>query len=70
MTDNGTLFIAALNWLTEKYHIQHIRISPYDSKANGIVERSHHTIHESLVKACNGNITQWPTLAPHVFWAD
>ena len=39
--DNGTLFIATLNWLADKYHIRHIRISPYNSKANGIVERSH-----------------------------
>ena len=22
------------------------------------------------MKACNGDITQWPSLAHHVFWAD
>jgi hypothetical protein len=34
------------------------------------VERSHRTIRDSLVKACNGDISQWPTLAHHVFWSD
>jgi hypothetical protein len=70
VTDNGTPFVAALDWLAQKYGITHIRISAYNSKANGIVERSHRTIRDSLVKACNGDITQWPFLAPHVFWAD
>jgi hypothetical protein len=70
VTDNGTPFVAALNWLSEKYHINHIRISAYNSKANGLVERSHRTIRDSIVKACNGDVTKWPALTPHVFWAD
>jgi len=70
VTDNGTPFVAALNWLAQMYHICHIRISAYNSQANGVVERSHRTICDSLVKACNGDITQWPVLAHHVFWAD
>jgi len=70
VTDNGTPFVAALDWLASKYHIRHIRISAYNSKANGIVERSHRTIRDSLVKTCNGDITQWPLMAPHIFWAD
>jgi len=70
ISDNGTPFIAAIDWLGQKYSIRHILILAYNSKANGLVECSHHTIWDSLVKACNGNITQWPTLACHVFWAD
>ena len=70
MTDNGTPFVAALDWLANKYHIRHIRISPYNSKANGIVKRSHHTIQDSLIKACDSDITQWPNHAAHIFWAD
>ena len=68
--DNGTAFVAALDWLSEKYHINHIRISAYNSKANRIVERSHRTIRDSIVKACNSDITQWPNMTSHVFWAD
>ncbi|KIJ60530.1 hypothetical protein HYDPIDRAFT_177375 [Hydnomerulius pinastri MD-312] len=66
-TDNGTPFVAALDWLrvAAKYHLRHIQISAYNSKANGIVERSQHTI-----RGCNGDITQWPALAHHVVWAN
>jgi len=70
ITDNGTPYVAALDWLADRYGIRHIRISPYNSRANGIVERQHRTIRESLVKACEGNTTKWPTRAPHIFWAD
>jgi hypothetical protein len=70
VTDNGTAYVAALDWLANKYGIRHIRISAYNSRANGIVERQHRTIRESLVKACEGDTSKWPTLAPFVFWAD
>src|SRR5882724_9650098 len=36
--DNGPAFIAAVGYLSEKYGIHHIKISPYNSKANGMVE--------------------------------
>ncbi|OAX31670.1 hypothetical protein K503DRAFT_667526, partial [Rhizopogon vinicolor AM-OR11-026] len=68
--DNGTPFVTALDWLAQKYHIHHIHISTYNSKANGIVECLHRTIWDSLIKACNGDITQLPLLAPNIFWAD
>jgi hypothetical protein len=70
VTDNGSAFVAALDWLARKYGIRHIRISAYNSRANGIVERQHRTIRESLVKTCEGNVSKWPALVPHVFWAD
>jgi transposase InsO family protein len=68
--DNGTPFIAAIDWLAVKYGIRHIHISAYNSKANSLVECAHRTIRDLLVKTCNGDITQWPTLTHHVFWAD
>ena len=70
MTDNGTAYVAALDWLAKRYGIRHIRISAYNSRANGIVERQHRTIRESIVKACEGDIVKWPTVAPFAFWAD
>ena len=70
VTDNGTAYVAVLNWLSSRYEIRHIRILAYNSRANGIVERQHRTIHDSLVKACNGDASQWPAVAPFVFWAD
>jgi len=70
VTDNGPPFVAAVNWLAEKYHIHHIHILAYNSQANGIVEWSHHTICDSLMKACDGDIMQWPKFMPYTFWAD
>jgi hypothetical protein len=70
VTDNGTPFVAALDQLSKRYHINHIQISAYNSCANRIVKHSHWTIHDSLIKSCNSNITQWLILTPHVFWAD
>ena len=70
MTDNGTAFVAALDLLAGRYGIKHIRISAYNSHANGIVEHQHRTIQESIIKACEGNISKCPTVAPHAFWAD
>jgi len=70
VTDNGTAYVAALDWLQDKYGICHIRISAYNSQANGIVERQHRTIRESIFKACNGDDSSWPMVAPFAFWAD
>jgi hypothetical protein len=70
VTDNGTAFVAALSWLEQRFGIRHIRISAYNSRANGIVERQHRTIRESIIKACEGNASKWPSVAPYAFWAD
>ena len=70
ITDNGAPIVAGLDWLAKAYHITHIHISPYNKQANGIVKRSHRTIHESIVKTCVGEIRRWPVITPHVFWAD
>jgi len=58
------------NWLAKKYNIHHIRISAYNKQANGLAERNHRSISESIVKACDGDISRWPEVTPHVFWAD
>jgi transposase InsO family protein len=70
VTDNGAAFVAALDYLANRYDIRHIHISAYNSRANGIVEHQHRTIRESIVKACKGTIAKWPAIAPHAFWAD
>jgi len=55
VTDNGTAYVTVLDWLSSRYGIRHIRISAYNSRANGIVERQHRTIRDSLVKTCDGD---------------
>lgn len=44
VSDNGKPFVAALKLLEKKYHVKHIRISGYNSHANGIIKRSHFNV--------------------------
>jgi len=41
VTNNRALFKKAVKWLEEKYGIKGVIISPYNSQANGIIERLH-----------------------------
>lgn len=70
VTDNGTAFFKACKWLASKYHIKHIRISSYNSRANGIVERPHFDVHQALFKAADGNTSKWSDVAYSVFWSN
>jgi hypothetical protein len=70
ITDNSPAFIEALNWLVEQYEIHHIHISPYNSQANGIVERHYLDVREAIMKVCDGEERKWPTTMHTVFWAE
>jgi len=49
ITDNAAVFIKALDYLAKKYKIHYIRISGYNSRANGLVERPHFNVQQALV---------------------
>ena len=51
-------------------NIPQIRITPYNHHANGVVERGHFIIHEALIKACKGKLTNWPLKVPEILFAD
>jgi hypothetical protein len=70
ISDNGRPFVKALEYLAKKYHIHHIRISGYNSRANGLVERSHFDVQQALYKAVDGDQAKWSRSAYSVFWAD
>ena len=70
VTDNGAEVQEAFAELVRRYGIPHVRISPYNSKANGVVERGHFIIRESIMKACQENPKQWPNHVRHAFFAD
>ena len=70
ITNNGPAFLKALAHLEKHYHIKHIRISGYNSRANSLVERSHFDVCESIFKACDGEESKWSTTAYSVFWAE
>jgi hypothetical protein len=70
VTDNAGQFIAALKWLAAKYGIIGIRISAYNSQANGPVERGHWDIRQSIYKATGGDARKWFWFFPQMLWAE
>ena len=57
-------------WSEKKYGIKGIRISSYNSKANGRIERPHWDIWQMIWKATGSNPTKWFWFFFHVLWAD
>ncbi|KAG6869472.1 hypothetical protein C0995_002851, partial [Termitomyces sp. Mi166 len=55
VTDNGAPIIKATAYLTKQYHINHIQISEYNKRANGLVERPHFDVRQALIKAADGD---------------
>jgi hypothetical protein len=70
VTDNGSPFKSAVEWLAKKYGVKGIRISPYNSRANGKIERPHWDIRQMLYKATGGSVNKWYWFFHHVLWAD
>lgn len=70
VTDNGGPWVKAVEWLAAKYGIHHIRISGYNSRANGPVERRHYDVREAVSKACEGDLSTWTEKIFYVFWAE
>lgn len=70
VTDNGKPWVKAADQLRKQYGINHIRISGYNSQAQGIIERKHYDVRESLIKSCDGNQSIWPKAAHAIFWAE
>jgi hypothetical protein len=70
VTDNGSPFKKAVNWLENKYGIKGVTISPYNSQANGTIERPHWDVRQMLYKATNGKVHRWYWFLHHIMWAD
>ena len=70
MTDNAAPYIAALDYLAHRYGIHHIRVSGYNSQANGIVESKHFDFREAMMKTCKNDESKWLSVFPEVLWAE
>ena len=70
VTDNGPAFVKAAAWLHDHYHVLNIRISSYNSQANGAVERRHRDLREVLVKMLGAECKGWDEALPAVLWAE
>ncbi|ETW76002.1 hypothetical protein HETIRDRAFT_455614 [Heterobasidion irregulare TC 32-1] len=65
VSNNGPAFIKALDQLAKKYHVWHIRISGYNSRANGITEQPHFDVRQALFKAVDGDQAKWNLTGTH-----
>jgi len=71
ISDNAESFKAAVQWIEKKWGIKHITISPYNSQANGSIERPHWDIRQMLYKATGANnVKHWYWFLTAVLWAD
>ena len=70
VTDNAGQMRKVLDWLEHKYRIDGIKISPYNSQANGKIERAHFDLRTALAKATNNDLTKWYWYLKHILWAD
>ena len=72
-TDNGLEVKGAFAKSLEEYCIPHIRISPYNFQANGVVKQGHFTIQEAIVKACETKkleLHNWANYVSFALFAD
>jgi hypothetical protein len=70
VTDNGPEVKGAFEHLLMRVDIPQIKISPYNSQANGVVERGHFNIREAIVKSCGKHITHWPDKVHQALFAE
>jgi hypothetical protein len=59
VTDNGPAFLKVMEYLSKRYHLNHICISGYNSRTNGTVECSHFDVRQSLFKVVDGDQKRW-----------
>lgn len=58
--DNGPEFKGAVKYLFDKYNIICVLVAPYHPEANGVAERAHPTLVNSILKASGTNASDWP----------
>ena len=68
--DGGSENLNLTKDLLEHYKITRTVISAYHPQANGLVERGHDAIVNSLAKYCSKNPEEWVKYLPLALWAD
>src|SRR5258708_26662097 len=67
--DNGSEFKGAVENLMYKYKVPVVRILPYNSQANGKIERTQCTYLEAIWKVLQGETNQCPSKLGYTLWA-
>ena len=68
--DNGSEFFGVTELLLQKYKVPVVRISAYNSRANGKIERTHQSYMDSIWKVCEGQVVEWPNWLNYALWAN
>jgi hypothetical protein len=68
--DRGSENLNLTKDLLEHYKIKRTVVSAYHPQANGLVERGHDSIVNSLAKYCSKKPTDWEKYLPLALWAD
>jgi hypothetical protein len=68
--DGGTENMDVTKSLLEHYGIQNLSISAYHPQSNGLVERGHAPVVNSLAKFAAGRAGDWVRFLPLALWAD
>src|SRR5260370_4747045 len=68
--DNGPEFKGATEELMKKYKVPVVHISPYNSQANGKIERTQRSYLDAIWKVLQGDMSQWPSWLGYVLWVD
>ena len=69
LVDGGSEFKGAVEILFKQYGVVAIISSPYHLEGNGLVERSHQTLVNSIFCACGKDAHRWPLYLHAGLWA-
>jgi hypothetical protein len=70
MADRGELDAQEAEELFDRIGVKLSLTTAYNLEANWKVERGHGPIVKALVRACEGQVRNWPRLLPYALWAD
>jgi transposase InsO family protein len=70
VADRGELDAQEAEELFEGLGVKLSLTTAYNPEANGKVERGHGLIVKALVRACEGQVGNWPRLLPYALWAN
>ena len=70
VADRGELDAQEAEELFDRLGVKLSLTTAYNPEANGKVERGHRPIMKALVRACGGQVKNWPRLLPYALWAD
>ena len=70
VADRGELDAEEAEELFGRLGVKLSLTTAYNPEANGKVERGHGLIVKALVRACGGQVGNWPRLLPYALWAD